>query len=89
MKYVDNMREVLLAIDKMQADIRVYTVGKIDEGYTIYPLISLYEQVSHINIRCLEQGIINKYEYELINEVVVMRVKKYRDILKRIGVTVR
>ena len=68
MSYIDCMRDTILAMDKLQAEIRLVTMDSSNELNSLYPLMSMYQQVSHVNINSLLNGVCTKEEYDEIND---------------------
>lgn len=85
MNYVSEMREAILALDRMQGSIRANTVGTDEELCTLYPLLSLYEQLAHVNFRNLEQHICEHSEYEIIRNAITDRTNRYREWITDMG----
>lgn len=85
MDYIEDMTNVILACDRMQGSVRLYTVNTPEELNTIYPLLSLYEQIEHVNYRCFLQGIITRNEYEHIRSDIMLREQRYKEWINELG----
>lgn len=85
MSYIDCMRDTILAMDKLQAEIRLVTMDSSNELNSLYPLMSMYQQVSHVNINSLLNGVCTKEEYDEINESIKKRIRFYKSIVYEKG----